>query len=174
MSLTSSPAPHLAHHLQPPALTEAAFTAAINNVENRLEQRLTAMGEHINGHTSTQVQAASTTIIANTTAVQQRIHRLSTAFKEVSARIVGLTSAIDTNLENFIMPASDTTTPMRMSPPSSPAPQLPPSPLPLMISRPSRPSPLRASLVASAHLPNPMANLFAVIRLCLISSLCNK
>ena len=113
---------------QPPALTEATFIAAITKVEQQMDQRLTALGEQINGHTSTQVQTASTTIIAHTAAVQHRINRLSTAFKEFSARVVGLTSAIDTNLENFIMPASDATTPMRLSPPTSSAPQLPPPP----------------------------------------------
>lgn len=41
-----------------PALTEITFTAAINKVEQQMEQRLTTLGEHINNHTSTQVQTA--------------------------------------------------------------------------------------------------------------------
>lgn len=112
---------------QTPALTEVTFTAALSKVEQKMEQRISALGDHINNHTSAQVNSASTNIIAHTAAVQHRITKLSSAFKEFSARIVGLTSAIDTSLGDFVLPASETNTPMRSSPPSA-ANQLPPAP----------------------------------------------
>ena len=110
---------------QRPATSDLLFTEAITKVERNMELRLTALGDQINQHTSTQVTAATTNVISHTNAVQHRILKLSQAFKEFSARIVGLTSALDTSMGELALPPPESDTFLTAPSPASSAPQLP-------------------------------------------------